>query len=158
MAINPNTDFSDSTSLPAAQLNRFPRGIVAAQTLTTNFASSAAHNTFQDTNLTLTFTPSTSRIYRVMLNLNPYPNGGVQAIAFRLLEGASEKRLWNIPAAALEIGSSLATTLSSYFSSAASTSTTYKIQFRGVTANTQVSDFGSATQTRQFWIEDLGPA
>jgi hypothetical protein len=29
MAINPNTDFSDFTSLSAAQLNRFPRGIVS---------------------------------------------------------------------------------------------------------------------------------
>jgi len=34
MAINPNTDFSVSDVLTAAQQNRFPRGVVAYTTVT----------------------------------------------------------------------------------------------------------------------------
>jgi len=158
MAINPNTAFSDGTPFTANQANRFPRGIVGAQTLTTTFVTSAAHNVFQDTGQTLTLSLDTSRIYRIMLITNPYPASGLQAMAFRMLEGGVEKYIWNVAASALETGSSVGFTFTAYFTPVSAASTIYKIQLRGVSSNTAVNDYGAANQPRQFWIEDVGPA
>lgn len=158
MAINPNTTFSAGAQLTADQMNRLPWGVVGVQTLTSDKASTGTHTTFQDTGMTLTLTLNTSRLYRAQISVNPYPSGGVQGMSFQLLQGASVVNHWNIAGAALETGASLAVLLGCYFQPSSGTSTIYKIQFRGNTANTQVNDYASATQTRQFWIEDMGPA
>ena len=63
MAVNPNTDFSDSTSLFAAQLNRFPRGVMAYVVRTTGNVT--ATTTVADiTSMTVTFTAVADRLYK----------------------------------------------------------------------------------------------
>lgn len=62
MAINPNTDFSDSTSLSAAQLNRFPRGVMAL-TLNTTTDSTITTEEVQITGSS--FTAIANRYYKV---------------------------------------------------------------------------------------------
>ena len=158
MAINPNTDFTAGQVLTSSQANRFPRGVVGAQQLTTVFSTSATHTTYQDTGLTLTLALSSSRLYRFNVQGNPYPSGGLQAIAYRLVEAGTERMVWNLAEASLQTTSSLAISMNMYYQPASSSSTIYKIQMKAVTANTAVSDFGSATSLRQFWIEDMGPA
>lgn len=61
MAINPNTDFSSGAVLTAAQQNRFPRGIMAYTSSTTNDASV----TTEEVEFTLTWTAVANRYYRI---------------------------------------------------------------------------------------------
>ena len=61
MAINPNTDFTAGNVLTAAQQNRFPRGIMAYSTKTTDYA---ATTTLADIGLSVTFTAVANRYYK----------------------------------------------------------------------------------------------
>lgn len=62
MAINPNTDFVAGAILTAAQQNRFPRGIVALKSETTNFTN----GTTEAVSITATsFTAVANRYYKI---------------------------------------------------------------------------------------------
>lgn len=62
MAINPNTDFTAGNVLTAAQMNRFPRGIVAQATRT----STLNFDQTEDIGVTAsTFTAVANRYYRI---------------------------------------------------------------------------------------------
>ena len=62
MAINPNTDFTAGNVLTAAQMNRFPRGIVANAKATSNFN----YNTTEAVSITAsTFTAVADRLYKI---------------------------------------------------------------------------------------------
>jgi len=63
MAINPNTDFSSGAVLTAAQQNRFPRGVMALATSTTNYTVTTS--TAIATGMTVTFTAVANRYYKV---------------------------------------------------------------------------------------------
>ena len=63
MAINPNTDFTVGAILTASQQNRFPRGVMALASSTTNYTltTSAAIAT----GMTVTFTAVANRNYKI---------------------------------------------------------------------------------------------
>jgi len=63
MAINPNTDFSSGAVLTAAQQNRFPRGVMALATSTTNYTLTTTETIA--TGMTVTFTAVANRYYRI---------------------------------------------------------------------------------------------
>jgi hypothetical protein len=63
MAVNPNTDFSDFTSLSAAQLNRFPRGVMAYVIRDTGNLTISAGAT-DLTGMSVTFTAVANRLYK----------------------------------------------------------------------------------------------
>lgn len=133
-------------------------GVVGRSTLTSTFSTSATHTVFQDTGSSVTFTPSTLRLYKATYCGNPYPSGGLQAMVYQMVESSTVKAIWNLAPDALNSGNSFAVTLSTYFTAATNSATTYKIQLRGSSSNTAVSDYASSPQLRQFWIEDIGPA
>ena len=64
MAINPNTTFVAGAVLTAAQQNRFPRGVMAAASSSTSFTL-ATSVTAIATGMTVTWTASASRIYKI---------------------------------------------------------------------------------------------
>jgi len=62
MAINPNTDFSAGAVLLASQMNRFPRGVMAYNTVTASDASI----TVEEVQITgSSFTAVANRYYRI---------------------------------------------------------------------------------------------
>ena len=62
MAINPNTAFTAGQVLTAAQMNRLPRGVVAAQSADANFT----YDTTEKVTITATtFTAEADRLYRL---------------------------------------------------------------------------------------------
>ena len=61
MAINPNTDFTSST-LSSSQMNRFPRGIVALVTSTSNQVATTTETVILTAS---TFTAVANRYYRI---------------------------------------------------------------------------------------------
>ena len=63
MAIDPNTDFSSGAVLTAAQQNRFPRGVMALATSTTNYTLTSSE--VIATGMSVTFTPVLNRYYRI---------------------------------------------------------------------------------------------
>lgn len=63
MAINPNTDFSSGAVLTAAQQNRFPRGVMAQQTATSNFVLAGGVENISIT--ASTFTAVANRYYKI---------------------------------------------------------------------------------------------
>jgi hypothetical protein len=159
MAINPNTAFSDGTPFTASQANRFPRGVMGLQTLTTQFSTSATHTNFQDNGATLTITTQSGRLYKISYNGHPYPNGGLQGVKYRFVLGASTYLdEWAIPDSALNTGVSYYHLAETVYEATSSSSQTFKVQFAAWSANTVVSDFGDANTKRQFWIEDIGEA
>jgi hypothetical protein len=158
MAINPNTNFTAGAILTADQQNRFPRGVIGAQSLTSNFTTSATHTTYQDSGLTLTVAVSTTRLYKMCFTGNPYASGGLQGMTYRILEGATSRNEFSFGAGCLDAATSLFISPNMYFTPLSSGTLTFKIQLKATSNNTAVSDFGSANQIRMFWIEDIGPA
>ena len=156
MAITPNTAFTQGQQFSANQANRFPRGIMAGQTLQTTFTTSATHTTYQDSGATVTITEQIGRIYRVVMMAPVYPSGGLQAMKFRFVRGSTAINDFLIPSAALDAANGYPAHLTFVYTSASSGSQTWKVQVCAVTANTAVSIFGDATFQRQFWIEDIG--
>lgn len=152
----PNTSFSSGAVLTAEQANSFPFGLCGLQTLTTPFGTSATHTTFQDTGATLTITEISGRRYKITMLSNPYPNGGLQGVKFKLLRGATGLRENHYSSTVMDAGVALGVVIQFVYTSVASGSATYKMQMAALTANTQVTDYGDATFLRQFMIEDLG--
>jgi hypothetical protein len=155
---SPNTTFTSGQILTAAQVNNLPFGLCGLQTITSQFATSATHTTFQDTGATLTITEVSGRRYKICSKMNVYPPGGLQGVNVQILRGASAINRGDFPPAAMDTGVSFPTIIEYDYTSVASGSATFKVQIAAASANTQVADFGSSTYPRQFWIEDLGPA
>ena len=151
-----NTTFTSGNVLTAAQMNDLPWGYVGLQTLTTSFATSATHTTFQDSGMTLTFTEVNGRKYKITARVNPYPSGGLQGIKMRIVRGSTAIAQSDFSSAVLDTGVSFPTSIVYVYTSTASGSATFKIQIGALTNNTTVEDFGSATYPRQFFIEDIG--
>jgi hypothetical protein len=63
MAINPNTDFSSGAVLTAAQQNRFPRGVMALATSSTNYVLTTTLTA--TTGMSVTFTAVANRYYKI---------------------------------------------------------------------------------------------
>ena len=81
MAINPNTDFVAGQILTAAQMNRFPRGIVAEASSTTT--NSSITSTEAITITASTFTAVANRYYRITyIEPSAAPSTGVQNTIF----------------------------------------------------------------------------
>ncbi len=155
---SPNTTFTSGQILTAAQVNNLPFGLCDLQTITTQFATSAVHTTFQDTGATLTITEVSGRRYKITMLSNPYPSGGLQGIRFAIKRGATTLREWTYSPNVLDAGISFPIVMEYVYTSVGSGSATYKMQMAANTANTAVNDYGDATFVRQFFIEDLGPA
>lgn len=134
--------------------SRYVPGTVAAQNSAASFNTVATHTNYQDTGLTLTFTPLAGRRYRFTLMVNPYAPGGAQDVEYQLLAGAGVLRAWFV--GQRSTGFPYAVTLQHTYLPGAIGSTVFKIQFRAVNNNTQVSDYADATTPKQFYIEDIG--
>jgi hypothetical protein len=152
MAVNPNTDFSSGAVLTAAQQNRFPRGIVAFATSTTNSTPGAV----ESTQITASaFTAVANRYYRITYyEPTANPAGGASSfIDLRIKNGATQLQkttLQNTGAtsAANEIMCFVVTTFS-----AASVTITGTAQ---ATAGSNI--FRSAGQAAYLIVEDIGPS
>jgi hypothetical protein len=153
-----NTNFTTGAVYTAAQANAFPRGVMATQTITTAFATTAPNTTAQDSGMTLTFTEVSGRTYRITAYTNLYPAAGLQGITFRLLRAGVQVRRFDISPAVLDTGISFPQTQTFIYTSAASGSVTFKVQINALSNNTSVQDYGDATYFRQFTIEDIGIA
>jgi hypothetical protein len=151
-----NTTFSSGAVLTAAQMNNLPWGYVGLQTLTTAFATTATHTTFQDNGMTLTITEVSGRQYKITARVNPYPSGGLQGIKMQIVRGSTALARSDFSPNVLDTGISFPTVITYVYTSAASGSATYKMQIGALTANTEVQDFGNTTYPRQFFIEDIG--
>lgn len=158
MAIIPNVDFVNGAVLTAAQLNRFPRGVMGLQTLTTAFQTIATHTTFQDNGMTLTFTEVSGRLYRITAFSNLYPIGGIQGVNIRILRAAVALKQGNFATNVMNATTALPLQLSYTYTAVTNGAATFKVQIAAATNNTAVNDFGDATFPRQFIIEDIGIA
>lgn len=156
MAIN--VPFTVGQVLTASQQNSLPFGVAGVQTLTTAFATTATHTTFQDNGMTLTITEVSGRRYLITARVNPYPSGGLQGIKMQIVRGSTALARSDFSPNVLDTGVSFPTVITYVYTSAASGSATYKMQIGALTANTEVQDFGSATYPRQFFIQDIGPS
>lgn len=151
-----NTTFTVGQVLTASNANAFPFGYMGVQTLTTAFTTSSTHTTFQDNGMTLTITEISGRVYRITAYSNIYPAGGLQGVNIQILRAGTALKRGDFSANVMDAGISLPIAFSYTYTATSSGSATYKAQIAAQTANTAVSDYGSATYPRQFLIEDLG--
>jgi len=152
-AVSVTTDTSSVWVSTGTVWAAIPAGVVANQLNTGNYQTIAPHTTYQDTGMTLTFTPVAGRRYRFTYVANPYTPGGVQDIGYKLLAGAATLRAWEIGPLTIAVPRSF--TMQYSYIPGAIGSTVFKIQVAG-SVNTQVYDWANATEPRQFTIEDIG--
>lgn len=94
MAINPNTDFSVSAVLTAAQQNRFPRGVMAYTAVTTSDSTVTA----EEVQITgSSFTAVANRYYRVTYYEPGFGSSAAAAMTMRV-------RLTNISGTVIQSG------------------------------------------------------
>lgn len=148
------------TTLTATEYNYLPRGVLGYEVLTTSFATSATHTTFQDEGLNANCTYAANRVLKVTLNVRPYPNGGLQAIYYRVMRGSTEVAKWVVESAVLSAGTAGSFTLWSVFAGPSSGATEdFKVQIAAAAANTQVTSYANTIGVdgpRTFLVEDLG--
>jgi hypothetical protein len=140
-------------------LNASPRGILGFHTSTTAFQTSATHTTAQDEGLTKSITYEANRTLKVTLRVNPFTTGGLQAVEYQVLRGATIIVVFFINLTDLSTTAATVKTLSHTFNGPASAATeTFKVQYRAATSNTAVNSYADATLNKQLVVEDIGPA
>jgi hypothetical protein len=157
MAVNPNTDFSDSTSLPAAQLNRFPRGIVAFA----ENATASGNTTIETVSVTSSsFTAVANRYYRISYYepIVQYISGTVTANALRIrltdLTGTLQQQTEFFTVNTFGRNATGFVTITTTLTAG---STVLVGTFAPIGGGTMAC-FRSATVKAQIIVEDLGPA
>lgn len=138
-----------------------PWGIVAYSVLTTSFSTSGTHTSPQDTGASISVPLVTGRIYKFTQVGNPYNPGSASAgVMFQITDssGSSVYAAFNIDSQAMLPGASLAVTNVALHTAVVTGSTTFKVRMYAVGVNATVSDYGSSTQSRLFFAEDVGPA
>ena len=159
MAINPNTDFTSGQIFTAAQANRFPRGILGQETLNTVFNLTTTAGTFADEGLDCSVTYAANRYLKVSARLNLYTPGGLQSILVRFVRGSTTIGQWSYTSAILSATDALTLNPEIIVAGPGTGATeTFKVQIAPASAGTQISSYGDATYSRQFWVEDMGPA
>lgn len=145
MAINPNTDFSAGAVYTAAQANRFPRGVMALTTSTSNTITAGVL-----TGLNTTFTAVANRNYRIsVLVVTSQPSSGSRVLV-TFTGGSVRVADYTNAIAGFPIlyGSSVQTY--------AAGSQTIQVTLT-VVAGTVIGNAG-AGNGHQLVIEDIGPA
>lgn len=135
-----------------------PQGIIGYHSLESTFATSATHTTFQDEGLSASVTYGANRLFLVTLCVRPYPNGGLQAVQYRVLRGATQVCQWIVESVCLSASAAGHFMLNQYVVGPATGGTeTWKVQIRASSVNTQVTSWASAAEgPRQLIIEDCG--
>jgi hypothetical protein len=150
MAINPNTDFSAGAVLLASQMNRFPRGVMAYNAVTS--ASAVTTEAVQITSSS--FTAVANRYYSVTYYEPELPFSTATTASMRL-------RVTNISGTVLQLTRVTAASTFAEFGlcqaittfSAGATVVVATLQYGA--SNTPVR---GATQPSFLLIEDIGPA
>ena len=134
-----------------------PWGLLAKDKETNNSVTSSTHSTLQDgTNtLTVTATTVTNRCYRITTVHNPYATGGANGFTAAHVVGGSAQAQFIIPA--LNAITQDTRTFVSTYTETSGQSRVFKAQIASYTANTQITDWGSANIPRILIVEDIGP-
>jgi hypothetical protein len=153
---SPNNLFTTGQVMTSAEANNFPFGVCGVQTLTTQFTTSDPHTTAQDTGMTLTINEIAGRRYLITAQGNCFPSGGLQSIRISIRRAGTDIKVATYSSAVLDTNVGYTYVLPQIFTATTTGSATYTVQMRALTNNTAVADFGSATSTRQFLIQDIG--
>jgi hypothetical protein len=134
-----------------------PWGLLAKDKKTNTSVTSATHSTLQDgTNtLTVTATTVTNRVYRMTSVHNPYATGGANGYQAAHNVGGATQSQFIIPS--LSAITQDSRTYVSTFTETSGQSRVFKVQIASYIANTQITDWGSATIPRILIVEDIGP-
>lgn len=145
--------------LTATQFNYLPRGLLAYSSLVTSgVLTTGTHTTFQDASgYSASTTYAANRILRVTIQVSPYPSGGANSVALKLIRGSTDLTTFEMPADALSTANAHSITFTHTFAGPSSSATeTFKLQFRAATNNTAVQLYAAATQPGRISVEDLG--
>lgn len=132
--------------------------VLGRVTGTNSSVTSGTHTTMQDpTNqLSVSVTYQGNRILRVTVGCGPLASGGAQGLLYAVLRSSTTIVGFAVDASLATLHDSRTFTYT--FSGPATGATeTFKLQMAARTANTAVTDFGSATYIRSLVVEDLGP-
>lgn len=135
-------------------------GCLGAQTLVAAFTTVANHTTPQANGMTLTLDEPVHRQLRLTISPNIYmPGGAVSGFVIRLLRNGVATRIWSVPIEAMSTGNSHGMTFVYHVAdSAGGVGVIWSVQIHNAASNTSVADYADVTTTRQFTIDDLGPA
>jgi hypothetical protein len=158
MAINPNTDFTAGQILTASQQNRFPRGVMALASSTTNYVLTGSSAI--STGMTVTFTAVANRNYKVTY-YEPQaqtPNvAGLTSTQIKLTNAAGTQYQSGVIQGVTAASVNLAIN-NTYVGTFTAGSTTIV----GCSSTTSTSGapnlVRSATAPAQLLVEDIGPA
>jgi len=155
---SPNTDFSSGQVLTAAAQNKFPRGIIALATSSTNYTLTTS--AVIATGMTVTFIPVANRYYKITYIEpqagTPAVAGGFTTATIRLTSATGTQLAQSViqTSAASSIGGSV---ICQYLYSGSAVSTT--IVGCGATSSTTGAPVFTrgATNLASLLVEDIGP-
>lgn len=132
--------------------------LLGQATSASDFTTSGTHTTFQDNGLSVSVTYGASRILRVSVGTQAFPQGGANGIAYRVLRGATVVKQWQMSPLRASSVESDTTTMTAVVNGPATAATeTFKVQIRASANNTAVKEIGTSDFARYLTIEDLGP-
>ena len=153
MAVSPNTDFTSGDVLTAAQMNKFPRGLMTDVVTSSTTDTSV---TAEEVMLTVTWTAVANRNYRIVYIEPALSSTSITSATFRLRSGTVTGTVLNSTVVAI---SSTTLTFSGFVESIA----TIAAGSQTVVATLQYSA-GTGTATRSatrlamLYVEDVGAA
>ena len=124
--------------------------------LTTAYATTATHTTFQDEGLTITASYRANRILRLSWNSSLFTPAGSQRVKIRLLRGSTTIFDWVSPTAINTIVNESYGFSVPFLGPATAASETFKVQIAAFAA-TAVQSYATASAPRTLLLEDLGP-
>jgi hypothetical protein len=150
MAINPNVDFVSGAILTAAQQNRFPRGIMAYNTKTSNFTMTTS---ITDVGVSTTFTAVANRYYKYTFFCNSH-DADANSLTVEVTDSS------NVLKYSIRIDSDGPTQFGfimlTYISTESAGSVTRKVRAKTSTGGGIM--YADATNVMYLLVEDIGPA
>lgn len=133
-------------------------GVLGREILTSSFYTSSTHSTYQDNGADASVTYGANRIIRVTYKAMVIAITTANDFYWKCLRGSTSIGEWAGGHSIFPAGAGYGYLASFTFVSSSAATETFKMQVRG-NNNTQISEYTSGPMTtREFIVEDIGPA
>ena len=143
-----------------ASVERVPSNykVLGLHKLTTDFATSSTHTTYQDEGLSVSVSYGPSRILAVSWQCDLYVPGGTNGIQAQFFRTSTSIVKYSIASHSLSTTAGTNSLYRFVFNGPAVGATeTFKVRIQAFPSNTAVNSYADATVPRYLLVEDLGP-
>ena len=133
-------------------------GVLGKVTSTSGYSTTSSHNVYQDNGISASISYGPNRLIKVTYQAMGIAISTANDILWRCVRGSTTLDEFTVPQSSTAAGNGYTWYMSFQFVSTAAATETFNMQIRGGN-NTQVVEYISGpTKTRQFIVQDIGPA